>query len=260
MSDLILHHYLGSPFSEKVRLVLGYKRLAWQSVMVPVVMPKPDVVALTGGYRRTPFMQIGADVYCDSALMCRVIDRLAPQPALYPGVGDGPAARARAMGGRVSVLVRRSVHDATGRHPARLRRRAARSREGLRRRSAGDDRRHAPRDDCRCRRATRERIASGSSRCSATTARSCSAATHASPIFRSRSRSGSCFLRRRWRLALEPYPKLLAWYRRVAEFGHGKSTRLSSADAIDIAKRVERPCAGSRSSRVWASMPAPRSP
>lgn len=84
MSDLILHHYASSPFSEKMRLVLGLKRLHWKSVTVPVMMPKPDVVALTGGYRRTPFMQIGADVYIDTALMCRVIERLRPEPTLYP--------------------------------------------------------------------------------------------------------------------------------------------------------------------------------
>ena len=89
--ELILHHYTNSPFSEKVRLVLGMKRLRWRSVMVPSIMPKPDVVALTGGYRRTPFLQIGADVYCDSALMCRVIDRLAPEPPLYPAASAGVA-------------------------------------------------------------------------------------------------------------------------------------------------------------------------
>ena len=89
MSQIVLHHYAGSPFSEKVRLVLGMKQLHWRSVDVPVMLPKPDVVALTGGYRRTPFMQIGADVYCDSALMCRLIDRLAPEPPLYPEATRG---------------------------------------------------------------------------------------------------------------------------------------------------------------------------
>ena len=39
MSELVLHHYAMSPFSEKVRLVLGMKRLRWRSVTVPVVMP-----------------------------------------------------------------------------------------------------------------------------------------------------------------------------------------------------------------------------
>jgi glutathione S-transferase len=92
MDELVLHHYPTSPFSEKVRLVLGMKGMHWRSVMVPVMLPKPDVVALTGGYRRTPFMQIGADIYCDSALMCRVIDRIAPEPPLYPESTHGLAA------------------------------------------------------------------------------------------------------------------------------------------------------------------------
>ena len=91
MSDLILHHYAGSPFSEKVRLILGFKGIPWRSVIVPNMLPKPDVMALTGGYRRTPFMQIGADVYCDTALMCRVIDALKPEPPLYPMATSGIA-------------------------------------------------------------------------------------------------------------------------------------------------------------------------
>ena len=91
MTDLILHHYATSPFSEKVRLIFGYKGLAWKSVRVPVMLPKPDVAALTGGYRRTPFLQIGADIYCDTALMCRVIERIAPQPTLYPVAAGGAA-------------------------------------------------------------------------------------------------------------------------------------------------------------------------
>lgn len=87
MADLILHHFAASPFSEKLRLVLGYKGLAWKSVTVPAMMPKPDVLALTGGYRRTPFLQIGADVYCDTALICEVLDFLHGQPPLIPEPG-----------------------------------------------------------------------------------------------------------------------------------------------------------------------------
>jgi glutathione S-transferase len=83
-ANIILHHYATSPFSEKVRLILGYKSVAWQSVMIPRIMPKPDVVALTGGYRRTPFMQIGADIYCDTALICDELERRFPSPTLYP--------------------------------------------------------------------------------------------------------------------------------------------------------------------------------
>ena len=84
MSDIILHHYAGSPFSEKVRLLLGYKQASYQAVDIPVIMPKPDFIPLTGGYRKTPAMQIGADIYCDSAIMCRVIDSLFPEHSIYP--------------------------------------------------------------------------------------------------------------------------------------------------------------------------------
>lgn len=84
MPDLILHHYPTSPFSEKVRLILGHKKLSWQSVNIPRIMPKPDVIALTGGYRRTPFLQIGADIYCDTALICDVLEHRQPEPTLYP--------------------------------------------------------------------------------------------------------------------------------------------------------------------------------
>lgn len=84
MTTPILHHYPSSPFAEKGRLMLGFKGLAWQSVYIPMVMPKPDVVALTGGYRRTPLLQIGADIYCDTALIATVLEHLKPEPALFP--------------------------------------------------------------------------------------------------------------------------------------------------------------------------------
>jgi glutathione S-transferase len=90
MSELILHHYAMSPFAEKTRLMLGYKQLAWRSVLIPPVMPKPDVIALTGGYRKTPVLQIGADVYCDTALIARVLEARQPTPTLYPA--DAPLA------------------------------------------------------------------------------------------------------------------------------------------------------------------------
>ncbi|MDP3139043.1 MAG: glutathione S-transferase family protein [Burkholderiaceae bacterium] len=91
MADLILHHYANSPFSEKIRLILGYKSLAWKSVLVPSLMPKPDVQALTGGYRKTPILQIGADIYCDTSLICDVLEHLRPHPSLYPKPGKGLA-------------------------------------------------------------------------------------------------------------------------------------------------------------------------
>jgi glutathione S-transferase len=90
MTDIILHHYETSPYSEKVRLGLGLKGLAWASVEIPVVMPKPNLTALTGGYRKTPVLQIGADIYCDSQLIMRELERRHPSPSFYPA-GRGAA-------------------------------------------------------------------------------------------------------------------------------------------------------------------------
>ena len=91
MTDLILHHYKSSPFAEKIRRVLAFKQLAWQSVNVPPIAPKPDVEALTGGYRKTPILQIGADIYCDTALICDVLEHRQPTPSLSPASHKGLA-------------------------------------------------------------------------------------------------------------------------------------------------------------------------
>jgi glutathione S-transferase len=91
LSDLILHHHDPSPFAEKVRLALGLKGLAWQSVQIPMVMPKPALTALTGGYRKTPVLQIGADVYCDTRHIARELERRFPGPSLFPGGTEGVA-------------------------------------------------------------------------------------------------------------------------------------------------------------------------
>lgn len=84
MHNVILHHYPTSPFAEKVRAILGYKQLAWHSVFQPMVSPKHDLVALTGGYRRIPVLQIGNQIMCDSALIADVLEHIQPEPALYP--------------------------------------------------------------------------------------------------------------------------------------------------------------------------------
>jgi glutathione S-transferase len=84
VADLILHEYPLSPFSEKIRRILAYKRLPWRSVRAPAVMPKPDLLALTGGYRRIPVLQIDNHAYCDSSLIARKLEALAPEPTLYP--------------------------------------------------------------------------------------------------------------------------------------------------------------------------------
>lgn len=89
MSEIILHHYAESPVSEKVRVVLGMKGLAWRSVIIPRLPPRPDLLPLTGGYRQTPVMQVGAEIYCDSQCIIRELERRCPEPTLYPGGAAG---------------------------------------------------------------------------------------------------------------------------------------------------------------------------
>jgi len=84
VSDLILHHYPQSPVSEKVRVALGIKGLAWRSVHIPRLPPKPDLMPLTGGYRQTPVLQIGAEVFCDSHCILRALECRFPEPTLFP--------------------------------------------------------------------------------------------------------------------------------------------------------------------------------
>jgi glutathione S-transferase len=91
LSEIILHHYPPSPVSEKVRVILGIKALDWHSVIIPRLPPKPDLMPLTGGYRLTPVMQIGADVYCDSQCIARELERRFPEPTLFPGGSQGMA-------------------------------------------------------------------------------------------------------------------------------------------------------------------------
>jgi len=91
VTEPILHHFDWSPYAEKVRVLLGIKRLAWASVQIPMVMPKPDLTALTGGYRKTPVLQIGADIYCDTSRIATELEARWPEPTLFPDGGRGLA-------------------------------------------------------------------------------------------------------------------------------------------------------------------------
>ena len=85
MPEIILHQYVNSPFSEKIRKIFAHKKITWRSVEQPVIMPKPKLIPLTGGYRRIPVLQIGADVWSDTGIIIKKLDQLHPEPTLYPG-------------------------------------------------------------------------------------------------------------------------------------------------------------------------------
>jgi len=84
VAELILHHYPESLFSEKARAILNARQLPWRSAIIPMIMPRPDTIPLTGGYRRTPVLQVGADIYCDTALIAAYLDDKGVGPTLYP--------------------------------------------------------------------------------------------------------------------------------------------------------------------------------
>ena len=85
---MILHHYPMSPFSEKIRLMCGYLNLEWQSVVSPESPPRPIVEPLAGGYRRIPVAQEGADIFCDTRLICAEIAAFAKRAELGPATAD----------------------------------------------------------------------------------------------------------------------------------------------------------------------------
>jgi len=88
-SEVIFHAYPQSPVAEKVRVAFGIKGLSWRSVEIPRLPPKPMLTALTGGYRRTPVVQIGADIYCDSQCIIRELERRYPSPSMMSASDQG---------------------------------------------------------------------------------------------------------------------------------------------------------------------------
>ena len=91
MNELVLHHYPFSSFSEKLRVAFGVKGLAWRSVEIAGLPPRPLLAPLTGGYRRAPVLQVGADIYCDTNAILPALDRLHPARSLVPAGSEGVA-------------------------------------------------------------------------------------------------------------------------------------------------------------------------
>lgn len=233
MNQPILHHYAGSPFSEKVRLMMGFKGLAWHSVNVPVILPKPDVVALTGGYRRTPFLQVGADVYCDTALIARVLEAHQPAPTLFPpGAALAPLLAQWADSTLFWTVIPVAMQPAgqaalfAGAPPEVLQAFAADRKPftaGLVRRTAADATAalHGDLD------ALARQLGHGG------------AWLFGADVSVADFSVAHClwYLRRAGPLAalVNERPPIAAWLDRVLAFGHGSSTKLSGADAVAIA-------------------------
>ena len=116
MPEIIFHQYAMSPFSEKIRKILALKNLEYREVDQPAWMPKPHLTPMTGGYRRIPVLQIGADIYCDTALIARTVEKHCPEPSIHPG--DNIAAAEAMAVARASEPV--DVGDAIADDPSGL--------------------------------------------------------------------------------------------------------------------------------------------
>ena len=227
----ILHHFEVSPFSEKVRAIFGLKQMTWRSVLIPMAMPKPDVTALTGGYRKTPILQMGADIYCDTALIAQVLDALQPNPPLVGHNPMAPMAAAWADG----TLFWQAIMN-TQAPEARARIYQGLSPEGVQ---------HL-RDD-------RHAFLGGLARPNTTDAAaqlqsalgSFEQALSMHPWLLGPQPSIADFSVYHciWFLAragvadtlLDPWPSVRDWYARIRTLGHGRRTEISSADAIALA-------------------------
>jgi glutathione S-transferase len=233
MTEPVLHHYPFSPFAEKIRAVLGFKRLAWKSVQIPHVMPKPDVVALTGGYRKTPILQIGADIYCDTALIARVLERLAPAPSLFPH-GDTLAVQAAAHFADTSlfgVTVPIAYQPGAGMladKPAEFVAELGKDRAAMRQ---GGTARRGPVHECkallpgmlaRVEAQLEGAFLFGDQPCLA----DFSLYNALWPLWKPSDMRG----------LLDPYPKTKAFAARMAAIGHGKFIEITSGEAIELAR------------------------
>ena len=237
MADIILHHYPQSPFAEKARLMLGFKGLNWHSVMIPPVMPKPDLTALTGGYRRTPVMQIGADIFCDTALMARQLEKAKVTPALFPEGREAVAAELAQFADQ--VLFQHGV--AINFQP-----------KGLAARFAG-----MPEEVIKGFVADRQKLFTGGTANRLDTA----VALSQWPALMSRletqlQRNGEFLLgdapsvadfahfhplwfvanNQAVSAALDGYQAIAAWMKRIADIGHGVSSKMDAAEAIEVAR------------------------
>ena len=241
MTGIVLHHYAGSLFAEKIRAILGYKQLAWHSVEVSPIMPRPDLVPeLTGGYRRIPVLQVGADVYCDTHVITEYLDDAHPERPLHPE-GHGWEVR--------SIAQRADTHLFQVAVALCFQPKAAAAMLG----ALGEDMAAKFAAD-------RAQLAEGSTAFSTPAPEVAETCLHDELGHLEAQLAASHWLvagmptladfavhHCLWLIAnnevvsplLTPYAGVRAWMRRMAGFGHGTPTACSSADALAMARDAE---------------------
>lgn len=233
MTSLILHNYDFSNFAEKARLMLGFKGMAWRSVEIPPIAPKPKLTPLTGGYRRTPVLQEGADIWCDTRLIARELERRVPEPSFFPAKAAGAAEAiawwAEQQFMRPTALYVSGInaeHMPEGLHADRARVHGVPvpSIEAVRR--AATRNLHLVRPQIRW---IADMLADGRPYLLGDVPCIADFATY-HVVWFYRGRHIDC------RQELAPYPRLLAWRDRMAAIGHGQRTNIDADEALAEAR------------------------
>lgn len=230
--EIILHNYPNSPFSEKVRIAFGIKKLAWRSVVQPVIMPKPDLIPLTGGYRKIPVMQIGADIFCDTQIILRELERRHPTPSLSPQNKGAPYGLGfwadRQIFQAAVAIIFGEIGDMV---PEDFKKdRAAMSGGGF---SADALKAAVPfmRDQYRAHtRFLADQLEDGRPFWGGEQPGLADIHAYMNPWFINNA------LPHRAKSTLEEFPRVLAWYERVRAIGHGMPNDMSTKDALAVAK------------------------
>jgi glutathione S-transferase len=235
VNEIVLHHYPASPVSEKVRVGLGIKGLAWRSVEIPRLPPKPDLMPLTGGFRRTPILQIGADIYCDSQCILRELQRRFPRPTFYP---DGDEGLSWAISRWTDALFEVAVRLSLGANAAQLPEPFAKDRVRLFFGPNGDLNKlqaDVPHTAAQLRAQfgwIDRRLADGSRFMLGADAGLADALVYYLVWF----------VRARWQGGpglLSEFPALEAWELRVKAIGHGRPAEMSPGEALELARAAE---------------------
>ena len=230
---LILHHYDFSNFAEKARLMLGFKGLAWQGIEQPPIAPKPFLTPLTGGYRRVPVLQEGADLWCDTRLIARELERRRPTPTLFPfetsGTADAIAWWAEHQLMRPMALYVSGInadHMPAGLHEdrARIHGLPVPSIEAVR--AAGVRNFHLVRPQLRW---LADMLKDGRGYLLGERPGIADFACY-HVVWFLRGRKIDC------RAALDPFPELIAWRDRMARIGHGARTDVSPDEGLAAAR------------------------
>ncbi len=237
MHEPILHHYPSSSFAEKVRLILGFKQLSWHSVTIPRVMPKPDLLALTGGYRRTPVLQVGADIYGDSALIARRLEAEKSTPALFPEGQEFTVAslaawadgalflHAASLAFQPEAVAQRFAQSPPGTLKAFVEDRAALFSGGVFDRLPLEQ--------------ARQQWPTLMARLERQLAHADGDYLFGAPSLADFAVAHPLWLLRAMPLTaarVDAWPAVAAWLDRVLDFGHGSSSELSAAEAIEVAR------------------------